>query len=62
MKKVDLDREEQALLESVENDEWVSVENKESEINRYTEIVKATFKKDKQVSAAESSLTRAIIR
>lgn len=55
-------REEQALLESVENDEWVSVKNKESEINRYTEIVKATFKKDKRVSATESSLTRSIIR
>ena len=55
MKKVDLDREEQALLKSVENDEWVSVENKESEINRYTEIVKASFKKDKRVNIRMSN-------
>lgn len=55
MRKVKIGKEEQALLKSVENDEWVSVKNKKSEIGRYAEIAKNTFKKDRRVNIRMSS-------
>jgi len=41
MKDVKLTPEEQELLTSVENDEWLSVPNLEQEIKRYQSYVKA---------------------
>lgn len=41
---------EKDLLESYENDEWVSIENIEVEKEKYRQYAEATFKKDKRVS------------
>ncbi len=55
MKKLKLNKEEKAMLKSVENGEWVSTKNKESEIKKYTKIAKATFKKDRRINIRISS-------
>ena len=47
MKNIKLDREEKALLESVEKGEWESIKNKNREILKYIEIAKSSIKKDK---------------
>lgn len=44
-----LDQEEKDLLESYENDEWVSVMNP-SDIAEYMATAKNTFRKDKRVN------------
>jgi predicted DNA binding CopG/RHH family protein len=44
------DAEEKDLLQSYENDEWVSVEEVEAEKEKYRQYAQATFKKDKRVS------------
>ncbi len=44
-----LDKEEKEILESYENDEWVSVSNP-SDIAKYKAAAKNTFKKDKRVN------------
>ncbi|MBL1352298.1 MAG: antitoxin [Zetaproteobacteria bacterium] len=44
-----LDREEKEILDSYENEEWLSVSNP-SEINKYKAAAKSTFKKDKRVN------------
>ncbi|WP_404359892.1 hypothetical protein [Methylotuvimicrobium sp. KM1] len=44
-----LDQEEKDLLESYENDEWVSVMNP-SDIAEYTAAAKNIFRKDKRVN------------
>jgi len=44
-----LDREEKEILDSYENEEWLSVSNP-SEINKYKATAKSTFKKDKRVN------------
>ena len=41
-----LDNEEKELLESYENDEWVSISE---DVNKYKEATKNTFKKNKRV-------------
>ena len=43
------------ILESYENDEWVSVYDS-SDIEKYKEIAKATFKKDKRVNIRMSEM------
>ena len=45
-----LDAEEKELLESVENDEWLSVPDSESRAGRYQAYAKATFRKDKRIN------------
>lgn len=55
MGKVRLNKEEKDLLESYENDEWVSVDNLDAEAERYQEYASATFKKDKRVNIRISS-------
>ena len=50
-----LTKEEADILESYENDEWVSVYNS-SDIEKYREIAKATFKKDKRVNIRMSEM------
>ena len=45
-----LDKDKQELLDSIENDEWVSVDNLQNEIKRHQEIAKNTLKKDKRIN------------
>jgi len=45
-----LDAEEKELLESVENEEWQSVADFESEAGQYQAYAKATFRKDKRIN------------
>ncbi|MDH3360543.1 MAG: antitoxin [Desulfobulbaceae bacterium] len=52
---VDFTKEEKAFLESFEKDEWRSVEDKGSEITRYQQIAKNTFKKDSRINIRMSS-------
>lgn len=55
MNKLRLDEEEKSLLESVENEEWVSVKNISTEKKRLREYAKATMKKDKRLNIRISS-------
>ncbi len=55
MRKVKLDKEEKDILASVENNEWVSIENKDKEIAKYIEVAKATFKKDRRINIRMSN-------
>ncbi|MFT5140239.1 MAG: putative DNA binding CopG/RHH family protein [Lysobacterales bacterium] len=50
-----LNSEEKEILESYENDEWVSV-SKPKNIAKYKAAAKATFKKDKRVNIRISEL------
>lgn len=50
MKKIKLDKDEEGLLRSIENDEWVSIKNKKREINKYSEMAKKTLKKDRRIN------------
>jgi len=50
MKKIKLDEYEQDLLTSIENNEWVSVDNLEDEKNRFREIAKNTIYKMQKIS------------
>ena len=50
-----LNKEEKEILESYENDEWVSV-LKPASIAKYKAAAKATFKKDKRVNIRISEL------
>lgn len=45
-----LSKEEKELLESVEAGEWRSIDSKDSELKRYQEYARATFKKDRRVN------------
>ncbi len=44
------DKEEQELMESIENEEWVSVNNLDAEIKRAREIARATFIKSERMN------------
>lgn len=55
MQKIVLDEEERALLNSLENDEWVSVDNLEEEINKHQEAARNTLRKDKRINIRLSS-------
>ena len=50
-----LTMEEKDILESYENDEWVSVSTP-TEIEKYRAAAKATFKKDKRVNIRISQM------
>jgi len=50
-----LSKEEKEILESYENDEWVSVIN-DSSIAKYKAAAKNTFKKDKRVNIRISKM------
>jgi len=52
---IDFTEEEKAFLESYERDEWQSVKNTKSEISRYQQIAKGTFKKDSRINIRMSS-------
>ncbi len=49
MAKKTLDNEEKEILDSYENEEWISVKNKRT-ISKYQSIAQATLKKDKRVN------------
>lgn len=55
MKTYELDLEEQELLQSLENDEWESVENLQDEIKLHQDIAKNTLRKDKRINIRLSS-------
>ncbi len=55
MKTYELDHEEQELLQSLENDEWESVENLKDEIKFHQDIAKNTLRKDKRINIRLSS-------
>ena len=50
-----LNKEEQEILESYENDEWVSVSTPAS-MKKYKSMAKSTFKKDKRVNIRMSEM------
>lgn len=52
---VKLDAEEKALLESIEQGEWQSVDNLEEEIAAAEEAARNYFKKDKRINIRISS-------
>ena len=52
-----LDIEEHELLESIENDEWVSISNKQEELSRFQNLAKQQVLRQKielQISAQDS--------
>jgi predicted DNA binding CopG/RHH family protein len=54
---LNLDQEEQNLLESIENDDWMSIFNVKSEIQRFQEIAKQQVEMQKlelQISKQDS--------
>ena len=55
MKNIILDDEEKELLQSLETEEWVSVDNLENEIKKHQEIAKNTLRKDKRINIRLSS-------
>ena len=56
-----LSKEESEILESYENDEWVSVYDA-SDIEKYKAAAKSTFKKDKRVNIRMSELDLELIQ
>ena len=44
------DKEEQELMESIENEEWVSVNNLDAEIKKARETARATFIKSERMN------------
>ena len=56
-----LSKAEKEILESYENDEWVSV-SKPSDIEKYKTAAKATFKKDKRVNIRISKLDLGLLQ
>jgi len=50
MKGYTFDSEEQALLDSLENDAWESIPNLKEEIKSHQEIAKNTLRKDKRIN------------
>lgn len=54
-KKIKLSDEEVEILRTYESGEWVSFEEIEAERQRYADIARATFRKDKRVNIRISS-------
>ena len=50
-----IEKPERELLRSVESGEWRSVPQMDSELKRYREYARATFKKDRRVNIRISS-------
>jgi predicted DNA binding CopG/RHH family protein len=59
-----LDKTEQELLKSYDNDKWVSVDNLESERLKYQEIARYTIQKNKRINIriSEKDLNRIKLR
>ncbi len=58
---IKLDKEEKEILESYENDEWVSVSSPD-EISHYQAAAKATFNKNKRVNIRISGVDLELIQ
>jgi predicted DNA binding CopG/RHH family protein len=56
-----LSKEEKELLDSYENDEWVSVKTQET-VEKYQAIARATLKKDKRINIRISERDLELIR
>lgn len=56
-----LNREEQEILDTYENDQWVSVYSP-SNIAKYRAIAKSTFKKDRRVNIRISEMDLELIQ
>ena len=50
-----INKSERELLKSVESGEWRSVKKMSSELKRYKEYARATFKKDRRINIRISS-------
>ena len=50
-----LEKEEQELLKSFEDEEWRSVSGKKREVSRLQDYARATFKKDRRINVRISS-------
>ena len=50
MKKVQLNKEEQKILDAIENGKWKQIKPKRSELNRYSQVAKNTLRKKRFVS------------
>ena len=48
--KIKLDKNENNLLKSYENDEWVEVPNMKNEIKKHINYAESTLRKDKRVN------------
>jgi len=55
MKKLKLTKEEKNILDSFENDEWVSVPNVNEEIKKLQQVAANTLKKDKRINIRMTS-------
>lgn len=50
MKKHKLDKEEQEILDAIENGEWELVKPKKAELEHYAQIAKETLRKDQRMN------------
>lgn len=50
MKDLKLDREEKEILDAIESGSWKSVKPKRTELNRYAQIARNTFRKDQRMN------------
>lgn len=50
MRKYRLDKDEQAILNSVESGKWVSTKPSKAELERYAQIARNTLKKDQRMN------------
>ena len=50
MKKYKLDKEEGAILDAIENDQWELVKPNKAELEHYAEIARNTFRKDQRMN------------
>ena len=55
MKKMKLTKEEKLILDSFENDEWVSVPSVNEEIKKLQQAASNTLKKDKRINIRMTS-------
>lgn len=50
MKKRRFDREENEILDAIENDRWELVKPKKAELEHYAEVARNTFRKDQRMN------------
>ena len=55
MKKYQLDRDEQEILDAIESGRWELIEPKRSELQRYAQIAKNTLRKGQRMNIRISS-------
>ena len=60
--KVNLDKDEQDILKSVEKGEWKSIDNLQESIKRYSVYAKSALKKDKRINIRISNRDLEIIQ